>query len=93
MARQTGTTTQQMTAAPLNSIYVWTNSILVYPNQLALKINRKDLQIVSPSWLTSYRWKGREVTGIVIDHATELNDKQWECYHNALSCVRLEKEK
>lgn len=74
--RGTGRTTRQLQSAPLGAIYVWCNERLDYPRVLAKAhwVNRPDLWIVGPSHLTE-RAISRENT-LVIDHATELTEKQ-----------------
>ena len=64
-----GATTQQMLDAPHGAIYVWVNSNVDYPKNLARNIGRDDLKIVPRAWLTSNNWIGRKLTGIVVDHA------------------------
>ena len=72
-----GTTTQQMLAAPKCALYVWVNRHLDYPRLLAKHLNRADLEIVSPGTLDDASWRGRRLTGVVLDHAACLNDREW----------------
>ena len=88
MERGEGATTQQMEAAPKGAIFVWCNGRTDYPILLARKIGREDLQIKSPSWLTSHVWRGVSLAGIVVDHAARLTGREWEELHYALACVR-----
>jgi hypothetical protein len=76
-----------MQAAPLDAVFIWCNSRLDYPQALARKLGRTDLKIVSPSWL-ELGWRGRELSGIVRDHASDWNDEQWRRFHFALAMVR-----
>ena len=76
--RRTGLTTNQMLKAPIGAIYVWVNSDLYYPKNLARDLGRQDLKIVSQSWLTSRNCIGRRVTGLVIDHTVGINKEQKE---------------
>lgn len=78
MERQTGRTTRQMQAAPHGSVFVWCNAQLLYPKQLAVALGRKDLDVVSPSWLEQDRWRGRTLTGLEVDHAANLSGSQWD---------------
>lgn len=78
--RQVGNTTRQMQDAPQKAVFVWVNDQLQYPRVLATRIGRADLEIVSPHWLSDRRWLGRYFTGIVLDHAAALDDRQWEAY-------------
>ena len=77
MTRGTGLTTQQMKAAPQGAVFVWCNDRTWYAVQLARKLGRDDLQIKPPRWLVE-SWQGLELTGVVVDHAARLSDKQWE---------------
>lgn len=74
--RGNGSTTNQMLSAPMGAIFVWCNGHLDYPCRLARELNRGDLEVVSPDWLTDRRWAGRQLTGIVVDHAACFNDRQ-----------------
>jgi len=70
-----------MQVAPEKAVFVWVNHQLSYPKSLAEKLNRDDLEIVSPDWLSDHRWAGRAFSGIVLDHAAALTDKQWKAFH------------
>ena len=83
--RQTGRTTKQMLGAPAGSVFVWVNHHLAYPEMLARGLGRDDLVIKPPSWLTQRNTRGRELHGLVIDHAAVLDDDQ--VY--AVSCARI----
>jgi hypothetical protein len=74
--RGTGKTTKQMQDAPPKAIYVWCNRHLDYPKNLARKLGREDLEIVSQSFIDMGRWRGRVFSGIVLDHALELTERQ-----------------
>lgn len=76
--RQVGNTTRQMQLAPKNAVFVWINHQLHYPRELAAKIGREDLEIVSPDWLSDNRWAGRTFSAIAVDHAASLTDSQWD---------------
>lgn len=69
MPRGTGITSKQMTDAPILAVYVWCNGHLWYPQLLAKRLKREDLEIVSPDWILNGRWQNRNLTGIVVDHA------------------------
>jgi hypothetical protein len=77
-----------MESAPKGAIFIWCNGRKDYPERLARSIGRGDLQIVSPNWLESDRWKGMHLNGIVIDHAAELSGMQRDLYELALTRVR-----
>jgi len=87
MERGTGETTRQMEAAPKGSVFVWCNGQTDYPIRLARKIGREDLQIKAPTWLEE-RWIGLELTGVVVDHAARLTDRQWDGFQGAITRVR-----
>jgi hypothetical protein len=54
---------------------------------LAQKLGRADLRIESPTWLEE-SWLGLELTGVVVDHAARLTDRQRDGYQGALARVR-----
>lgn len=83
-----GITTQQMKAAPKGAIFVWVNGYLECPRFLARKIDRGDLQIVAPTWLLDCRWRGLELTGVVVDHAARLTGQERDRLQGALTRVR-----
>lgn len=89
MARQTGETTRQMESAPKAAVFVWCNGALSYPKDLAQKLGRTDLKIVGPDWLTNGYWRGLELTGLVVDHATNFTGKLMDARCEALTRVRL----
>ena len=68
--RGTGRTTQQLKALPLNAIYISCNhSCIYYDTQLTRMLNRRDIQVVGPDWVTSMRWQGLTYSAIEVDHA------------------------
>jgi hypothetical protein len=85
MDRGTGTTTRQMEAAPNGTVFVWVHAEISYPKALAHKIGRDDLEIVGPDWLENDRWRGRTLTGVVVDHAAILTGAQWDGLDGARS--------
>lgn len=87
MARLIGRTRQQISDAPRNAVYVWVNWVTEYPERLARDLNRRDLAFVSPQWLEAERWRGRLLTGLVVDHAVELSPIQVQSLHEALARV------
>lgn len=78
MARGDGKTTRQMRAAPNGALFVWVNSALHYPRTLAIRLERTDLEIVSPFDLEHDRMRGKTWPAIVIDHAADLTFRQWD---------------
>lgn len=88
--RQSGRTTQAMQAAPRDAVFVWCNHHLDYPKDLARKLGRDDLKIVSPSWLTDRRWVGLELSALQLDHAAfeHFTYEQWRMYREATVRVR-----
>jgi len=88
MARQTGQTTSQLKAAPKNAVFIWVSGATQYPRDLARKLGREDLKIVGPDWLTSDRWRGLELSDIILDHALTLKGREWEAYDHAKTRIR-----
>ena len=87
--RGTGRTAKQIHDAPKGAIYVWVNQHLGYPRDLAANLGRNDLQIVSPMYLDYIdKLAGRTITGIVLDHAADLTNRQYDNYRLALTRVR-----
>ncbi len=76
MERRSGETTKQMEEAPKDAVFIWVNEHLSYPRDLARKLGRDDLFIKSPSWLEK-NYYGLSLTGVVLDHAVYLNERQW----------------
>lgn len=79
--RGVGNTTRQLRSAPQKAVFVWVNHSLHYPRDLARKLQREDIEIVSPDWLTDKRWAGREFSAIILDHAAHLTSEQWDLLH------------
>lgn len=87
--RGTSRTTQQMLSAPREAVFISCHARACdYDRRLAHKIGRDDLRIVEPSWL-DHGWYGKILTGIVIDHAANLTEKQHCDLRLALTRVRL----
>lgn len=83
MARGSGMTTSQINGAPRGAFYVVPSAgAIAYTNALAHHLGRSDLQIVSPGIFDGdgFRLRGRN-SDIVIDHATELTNRQYDCWH------------
>ncbi len=57
-------------------MFVWCNGRLDYPKALAKKLERRDLEIVAPSVFESNYFHGRRISGLVVDHAARLTDRQ-----------------
>ncbi|MGE0329736.1 MAG: hypothetical protein AB7P37_03475 [Ramlibacter sp.] len=79
--RQAGATTQQMMAAPIGAIFVWCNGRLDYPRALAMHLQREDLEIVAPYWLTRHTARTARPRSMVIDHAARLTGEQMQAKH------------
>lgn len=73
MSRNTGQTSRQILDAPRGAIFVWLNSHIDYPKQLARYLGRNDVEIISPMTLES--WFGKRAH-FVVDHAACLTTKQ-----------------
>lgn len=86
--RGTGRTTRQMLDAPREAIFVSCHaSVTGYDRKLARELGREDLRIVEPSWL-DHGWYGKVLTGIVVDHAAHLTDKEQELLRGAITRIR-----
>lgn len=79
LSRRPGLTAKQMQEAPSGAVYVWPSS-RSYAVSLARTLGRDDLEIVPLSWLDGHGWMGRNITGLVIDHAAvqRLKIHHWE---------------
>ena len=77
-----------MLHAPKGAVFVWVNSALEYPRRLAHTLGRNDLEIVGPLWFSDHRFYGRELSGIVLDHAARLSADQWDEYARAMAYIR-----
>lgn len=86
--RGTGRTTEQIVNAPLHSVFVWCNGQMHYPRCLVRRMNRTDIKVVPPSWITSHEWRGKTLTGVTVDHALKLTPEQYESLNVILSRVR-----
>jgi hypothetical protein len=75
--RQSGTTSQQMREAADGAVYVWCNTRLAYPINLAAHLGR-NLTIVRPSWLLKARGRIDAHIDIVVDHAAQLTRSESE---------------
>jgi hypothetical protein len=88
IGRGIGRTTAQMKDAPEKAVFIWCNGALDYPKRLARDLGRTDLEIVAPSWLDYESWRGRHLTGIVVDHATRFEGKQFRMIDEARTRIR-----
>ena len=90
--RGQGTTTQQILNAPKDALFIWMHGDTYYPKGLARKLGREDLEIVGPDFLDWKKWRGRIFTGVVVDHAAELTDRQHEALTEIL-CYKIQTDK
>jgi hypothetical protein len=74
--RGTGRTTRQLELLPQGALFVWCNGALDYPRDLARKLNRTDIRIISPNGLFDPGLRGVEWSAIDLDHAAHLNERQ-----------------
>ena len=87
--RGTGRTTRQMEALPIGGVYISCHHASVYYDKnLTRKINRPDITVVPPSWVTSMIWQGRTYTGIALDHAYSEMHKNDPLFNAYLDQVR-----
>jgi hypothetical protein len=80
--RGTGRTTRQLQTMPQDGVFVWCNSSLLYPRQLANHLGRHDVRIVAPIDLG--RLRGITLTAIRVDHAALLSNQQ----HDLIEALR-----
>ena len=86
--RGSGTTSAQLALLPQDGIFVWCSFDITYPRSLCKKLGREDIQVVSPSWLSSDRWRGRTYSGVSVDHAAKLQPEELEGLQHLLAYVR-----
>lgn len=85
-----GFTTLQMQHAARDALYIWpVHGSLQYARDLARKHGREDLEIVSGSILDNdaEKLRGRRLTGIILDHAAEPTDKEYELLYRLRSQI------
>ena len=88
MDRNTGKTTQQIARLKHCGIFVWCNRFTYYPEQIAKKLHREDVQIKPLSWLRCENVYGRRFTDIDVDHAVWAGPALSEDMMNALEYAR-----
>lgn len=74
--RGQGTTTRQLQQIEQNGLFVWCNSHLKYPRDLARRLGREDINIVSPNMLSMNEFRGKKYSEVIVDHAAQLNTEQ-----------------
>lgn len=72
--RQTGRTSRQMKDAPQGAVYVWCNNVLRYPKDLANRLGRTDLKVISLDGLEEAIIGTRN--HVVVDHFANLSERQ-----------------
>lgn len=79
MSRRTRRTTKQLECAPKGAVFLWCNADTEYPKRLARRIGREDINIQGKHVLGNCaEWfRGRRITGLVIDHAVQLTDDEY----------------
>lgn len=83
--RGSGRTTNQMMQAPKDAVFVSMDS-RHYAKLLARFIGRDDLKIICPDEL--HRLQGRELTGLIVDHAARLSSRQEDEVWHLLPRIR-----
>lgn len=95
--RGSGRTSEQLTNAPMHSVFITPPNDRGYTKRLAAFIGRPDIEVVGPEWINNHRWRGRGLTGLVIDHyyAEYQPDRIIDSHllAGALSCVRIKPTK
>lgn len=79
--RQIGHTTQQMKDAPKGAVFVWCNSRIDYPLNLAKTLGRDDLVVRPLSWLEPRNVMGRNFPGVILDHAAQPGSEGHAALH------------
>ena len=87
MKRNVGTTTNQIKSLPKDAVFVWVDNDTSYPKSLAKSLGRDDLEIVGVSFLDSNKFRGRNYTGIDIDHAVEMSPERIDAFHIIISRI------
>lgn len=90
MSRGTGRTTALLMGMPKDGVFVCAPGAVHYVTNLTKKHGRRDVKVVSPSWLRDERWAGRELSALVLDHDLVLtgDDPYAEAFRRALSRVK-----
>lgn len=87
--RGDGTTTKQLKEAAKNAVYIVPSyPAMQYTQELARKLMREDLKIVSYGWIEKRYWVGLELSGIVLDHAFTPDKYQYELLKEAMTRIR-----
>lgn len=64
-----GTTTKQLKEAKQNAYFICSSDACAdYTKRLAINLNRPDINIVTPSWIIDRRFRGLEISDIILDH-------------------------
>jgi hypothetical protein len=69
----------QMRSAPANAVYIWRNTQVLEATRLAVSADRSDLEIYGIDCLSDVRieiFRGRRLSGVVLDHAAKLNGEE-----------------
>jgi hypothetical protein len=70
---------KQMRQAPQNAVYIWRNNEFLEATRLAVSADRSDLEIYGIDCLNDGRietFRGRRLSGVVVDHASKLASEQ-----------------
>lgn len=67
--RGTGTTTQQLKAAPPGSLFIYCTRQVEYPKDLLKKMGRTDVTIQGVGVLDELYMSAQRYTAIIVDHA------------------------
>ena len=87
--RSTGRTTRQMEALPIGSVFIsCCEQAVYYDTQLARKLDRTDIKVVPPRWVTGMKWQGQSYPGIALDHYYFHMNKHDALFNNYLEQAR-----
>lgn len=62
----------------------------IYTEQLAKHLGRDDLHIVSVKWFEEYKYKGRQYSEIIVDHAVVVSNRLYSMLYNVRAELRDE---
>lgn len=67
--RGDGTTTKQLKEAKLNAYFICSSATFAdYTKRLSISLNRLDINIVTPSWVIDRKFRGLEISDVILDH-------------------------
>lgn len=87
--RGDGTTTKQLKEAKQNTYFICSSGVCAeYTKRLAVNLNRSDINIVTPSWIIDRRFRGLEISDIILDHSYVPTKLEYEILKEAQARIR-----